>query len=102
MNSLQRVNAVVAGQIPDRVPVCLHNFMMATREAGVSMQDYRSTPEVIARTHLQALEEYGYDCLMIDTDTTMLAEAMGAKSEDFLRMQKLFYVYNLAHCRFPG
>ena len=81
MNSLQRVNAVVAGQIPDRVPVCLHNFMMATREAGVSMQDYRSKPEVIARTHLQALEEYGYDCLMIDTDTTMLAEAMGAKSD---------------------
>jgi uroporphyrinogen decarboxylase len=26
------------------------------------------------------LEKYGHDCLLIDTDTTMMAEAMGAKS----------------------
>jgi hypothetical protein len=35
MNSLQRVKAVLAGQIPDRVPVCLHNFIPAAREEGV-------------------------------------------------------------------
>src|SRR5574337_306324 len=81
MNSLQRVQAVLAGQIPDRVPVCLHNFMMAAREAGVPMQKYRVDPDATAQVHLQALEKYGHDCLLIDTDTTMLAEAMGAKSE---------------------
>jgi uroporphyrinogen decarboxylase len=26
------------------------------------------------------LEKYGHDCLLIDTDTTMMADAMGAKS----------------------
>jgi len=34
MNSLQRMKAVLAGRIPDRVPVCLHNFMLAAREEG--------------------------------------------------------------------
>jgi uroporphyrinogen decarboxylase len=80
MNSLARVRTVLAGGIPDRVPVCLHNFMLATREAGVRMEEYRVNPEAIARTHLHAVEKYGYDCILVDTDTTLLAEAMGAKS----------------------
>jgi MtaA/CmuA family methyltransferase len=81
MNSLDRVRTVLAGGIPDRVPVCLHNFMMAVREAGERMEDYRVDPEIIARVHLQALEKYGHDCILVDTDTTMLAEALGARSE---------------------
>lgn len=81
MNSLERVRTVLAGGIPDRVPVCLHNFMVAVREAGVRMEDYRVDPEIIARVHLQALEKYGHDCVVVDTDTTMLAEALGARSE---------------------
>ena len=81
MNSLERVKAVLAGQIPDRVPVCLHNFMLAAREAGIPMEEYRSDPEAMARAHLAALDKYGHDCILIDMDTTMLAEAMGATSE---------------------
>ena len=81
MSSLERVQSVLAGKIPDRVPVCPHNFMMAARETGVRMEDYRVNPEFMARTHLQAVEKYGYDCILLDTDTTLLAEAMGAKSE---------------------
>jgi MtaA/CmuA family methyltransferase len=81
MNSLERVRTVLAGGIPDRVPVCLHNFMLAAREAGVSIEDYRVNPQAIARVHLEAVEKYGHDCIMVDTDTTMLAEAMGARSK---------------------
>jgi len=81
MNSLQRVQAVISGQIPDRVPVCLHNFMLAAREAGIPMEKYRAEPTAMARVHLQAWEKYGHDCILVDTDTTMLAEAMGAESE---------------------
>jgi uroporphyrinogen decarboxylase len=80
MNSLERIQAVLAGRIPDRVPVCLHNFLMAAREAGVPMEEYRVNPEAIARAHLLAYEKYGPDCILIDLDTTMLAEAMGAQS----------------------
>jgi len=68
------------GEIPDRVPVCLHNFLMAAREAAIPMEKYRANPEAIASAHLMAVEKYRYDCILIDTDTTMLAEAMGAKS----------------------
>ncbi len=81
MNSKQRVDAVIKRRLPDRVPVCLHNFLSAAREAGVTMQQYRTDPEAIARTHLQAVEKYGYDCILIDLDTTMIAEAMGARSD---------------------
>ena len=59
MNSLERVQTVMAGGIPDRVPVCLHNFMLAAREADIRMEDYRVDPEAIARAHLQAVEKYG-------------------------------------------
>ena len=44
MNSLERVRAVLTGKIPDRVPVCLHNFMLAAKEADVPMSVYRSNP----------------------------------------------------------
>ena len=80
MNSLERVRAVLAEEIPDRVPVCLHNFMLAAREADVPMSIYRTDPCAIARAHLKAVEKYEYDCILIDLDTTMLAEALGAKS----------------------
>jgi uroporphyrinogen decarboxylase len=78
MNGYQRVMSVLRGELPDRVPVCLHNFLPAAREAGVSLEQYLTEPAVAARAHLQAVEQYGYDCILIDLDTTMLAEAMGA------------------------
>jgi len=81
MNAYERVQAVIEGKIPDRVPVCLHNFLLASREAGVRMEQYRTEPEAIARVHLQAVEKYGHDCILLDLDTTLLAEAMGARSD---------------------
>jgi MtaA/CmuA family methyltransferase len=81
MNSVERVKAVIAGSIPDRVPVCLHNCFMAAREAGIPMAKFRTDPEAIAKTFLVSLEKYGHDCLLLDIDTTMLAEAMGAVGE---------------------
>jgi MtaA/CmuA family methyltransferase len=81
MNSLQRVRTVLAGKIPDRVPVLIFHFITACREAGIPMSAYRTDAKAIVRAHLEALEKYQYDCIILDTDTTMLAEAMGAKSE---------------------
>jgi uroporphyrinogen-III decarboxylase len=81
MNSRQRVETVLRGETPDRVPVCLHNFWLAAKEAGVPLEQYLTQPEAAARVHLCAVEKYGYDCILIDLDTTMLAEAMGAKRD---------------------
>jgi uroporphyrinogen decarboxylase len=81
MNSLERVQAVISGKIPDRVPICLDNCFLAAKEAGVSMADFRSDPEAIAKTYLTSVEKYGFDCLYVDIDVTLLAEAMGAVAD---------------------
>lgn len=81
MNSKQRVDAVIRGEVPDRVPVCLHNFLPAVEEAGMRLEDYLTDPAYAAKAHLQAIEKYGHDCALIDLDTTMLAEAMGARRD---------------------
>ena len=81
MTSLERCQAVISGRLPDRVPVCLHNFLLAANEAAVPLEKYLTDPQAAAHVHLDALERYGHDCLLIDLDTTMLAEAMGARRD---------------------
>ena len=76
MTLLERCLTVIRGGIPDRVPVCLHNFMAAAKEAGIPLERCLTEPESAARAHLQAVETYGHDCILVDLDTTMLAEAM--------------------------
>ena len=44
MNGYQRLSAVFAGERPDHVPVILHNFMMAAREAGHVFSEWRTGP----------------------------------------------------------
>lgn len=81
MNARERVLKVIAGELPDRVPVCLHNFLPAAREAGISMEAYRTDPQAIVQAHLIAVEKYQHDCILVDLDTTLLAEAMGAPAD---------------------
>jgi MtaA/CmuA family methyltransferase len=77
VNGRQRIRAALAGERPDTTPVMLHNFMMAAREAGVPMARYRSDPAEIARCHIEAVEKYGYDGVLVDIDTATLAGAVG-------------------------
>ena len=81
MNGRERILAALRGECPDRVPVMLHNFMMAAREAGYTMGQYRRSPEAIARTFIQAVETYGYDGVLVDVDTVTLACAVGVPVE---------------------
>lgn len=77
MNGYQRIRAALDGIRPDAAPVMLHNFMMAAREAGITMREYRSDPKAIARAHIEAVAKYGYDGIMVDVDTALLAGAAG-------------------------
>jgi MtaA/CmuA family methyltransferase len=77
MNGYQRIQAAFRGEASDTTPVMLHNFMMAAREAGVSMREYRSDPEAIARSFIHAVDKYAYDGIVVDIDTTTLAGAVG-------------------------
>jgi uroporphyrinogen decarboxylase len=81
MNGYQRVASAFAGERPDRVPVMLHNFMMAAREAGHLLSDWRRDPQRIANSFVQAVETYGYDGIVVDLDTATLAGALGVPIE---------------------
>lgn len=78
MNGIERIRTVMNGGIPDRIPVMTHNFLMATREAGITMEEYRSSPDVIASTLIKACIKYGTDGILLDVDTALLASACGA------------------------
>lgn len=82
MNGSERIGAALNGRLADAVPVMLHNFLMAAREAGVSQAEYRSKPEVAAEAHIRAVEKYGYDGVVMDIDTTALAGAVGVRVDE--------------------
>ena len=77
MNGYERITAALRGERPDRVPVMLHNFMTAAREAGVSMKAFREDPRVMAGVFIRAVETYEYDGVLVDMDTAVLAGALG-------------------------
>ena len=81
MNGYQRIAAAFAGERPDHVPVILHNFMMAAREAGHVFSRWRRNPEMIAGSFIQAVETYGFDGVLVDLDTATLAGALGVPVE---------------------
>ena len=79
MNGYERITAALQGEKPDKVPVMLHNFMLAAREHGITMEQYRNSPKVIAETFVSAVDKYQYDGILVDIDTVTLAGAVGVK-----------------------
>ena len=79
MTRIERISTVISGGVPDRIPVMTHNFLMAAREAGVTMEQYRSSAEVIARCLIGAFQTYDTDGILLDVDTALLASACGAE-----------------------
>ena len=77
MTGLERTMAALKGEQPDTLPIMLHNFMMAAREAGLTQAQYRSDPESIARAFIEAVQRYEYDGILVDVDTATLAGAVG-------------------------
>lgn len=77
MNGYERISAALLGKMPDRRPVMLHNFMLAAREAGYTMREYREDPRVAAECHIRFAEKYGVDGILFDVDTALLADAIG-------------------------
>lgn len=79
MTRIERIRTVMAGAVPDRIPVMTHNFLMAAREAGVTMEEFRSSADVIAKTMIDACVRYDTDGILLDVDTALLASACGAE-----------------------
>ncbi len=77
MNGHERISAALRGEKTDKVPVMLHNFMMAAREHGVTMEQYRNDPKIIAECFIASIDKYKYDGILVDIDTVTLAGAVG-------------------------
>lgn len=79
MSSLERCQTVLAGNIPDRLPVIPQAFMFSARTLGYDIGEINRNPELLAKSHIVCQNKYGYDGCVIDVDDATLAEACGAK-----------------------
>jgi MtaA/CmuA family methyltransferase len=77
MTSLERCMAVIRHEVPDCVPVALHNFLMAARMAGIPLSQCLRSGELMAEAHLVAWRRFGHDMLLVENGTTAVAQAFG-------------------------
>ena len=77
MTSVQRCQTVLDGGIPDRVPVCLLNFMPAAAMAGMTLREYCTDGTAMAEAHIAAWERYGHDMIDLENGVAALASAVG-------------------------
>jgi uroporphyrinogen decarboxylase len=77
MTGYERIAAALAGRWPDKIPIMLHNFMMAARERGITMRQYRQSPQLVAESFVRTAEAYDVDGVLVDVDTVTLADAAG-------------------------
>jgi len=79
MTSLERIRAVLRGEMPDYLPVLPQSFLFAMVDGGYSIGKVNRNPALMAKCHLDCREKYGYDGCIIDVDDSTLAEACGAE-----------------------
>jgi uroporphyrinogen decarboxylase len=80
LNAIERVNRVLSGQLPDRVPVDLHNFMVTARMMAVdNYEDFFRDGEAMAEGQIAAWRRFGHDVLLVENGTAALAEACGVQ-----------------------
>ena len=77
MTSLDCVVAALTHKIPDRVPVGLHNYLLACRMLGGSLKEILQDGEALAEAQLVAWREFGHDMIMSENGVTAEAQAMG-------------------------
>jgi uroporphyrinogen decarboxylase len=81
MSSIERVETVLRGGIPDRVPVDLHDFMLAARRSGTPFAAYFTDGEAMAQGHIASWREFGHDVVLVENGTAALAQACGVGVE---------------------
>jgi len=80
MHSAERLQAVLEGRLPDRVPLMLVIREHAARLAGITPSAMARDASRMAEAQLLAFARYGHDFISLGVDTYNLeAEAMGAR-----------------------
>jgi uroporphyrinogen decarboxylase len=83
LTSLERVRRVMAGEMPDRVPVIpliIHHTM---KLANVRYDLYACDPALLVSTQVNAWLKYGYDGFHVTSDNWILPSALGCPIQFF-------------------
>ncbi len=81
MTAVERTETVLAGGIPDRVPVDLHDFLVAAHASRLPFPEFMRDGEAIAEGLIASWREFGHDVLLVESGTATLAEACGVGVE---------------------
>ncbi len=81
VSSLDRVAAVLSGAVPDRIPVALHNYLVAARMVSADLREVLCDGDALAEAQLRAWREFGHDVILHENGVCAEAEAMGCRIE---------------------
>jgi uroporphyrinogen decarboxylase len=76
-----RVGRVLAGHLPDRVPVLLQNFQNTAWLAGMTQREFSRSGARMADAQMAAWQRFGHDVIDLENGTAALAEACGCEAE---------------------
>ena len=79
MTSLERCIKTINHGIPDQLAVIPQDSHMAAKLGGVNFIDWARDPDKRAKAILEQRERFDFDGVIIGGETTILAEAAGAK-----------------------
>jgi len=77
MDAIERVTKVLRGELPDRVPVGLHCYLMACQMHGGRFDEILRSGEFMAEAQLNAWRMFGHDVIMLENGVCAEAEALG-------------------------
>ena len=66
LTSRERVVRVLAGELPDRVPVLMQNFQNTAYLAGMTLREFCRSGAQMAEAQLAAGERFGYDVIDLE------------------------------------
>jgi uroporphyrinogen decarboxylase len=80
LNSIERTRLVLDQQVPDRIPVEMHNFLVTARiMQAANFADFFRSGEAMAEGQIQAWKMFGHDILCLENGTAALAQACGVE-----------------------
>jgi len=79
MTSLERTMAVIQHQIPDRVPVDLHHFLVTIAYAGLPMAQVLQDGAMLAEAQLKFWRDFRHDVLLVENGVIAEAGACGCE-----------------------
>jgi uroporphyrinogen decarboxylase len=81
MTSRERVYRVLAGQLPDRVPVLAQNFQNTANLVGAPLDEFCRNARLMADAQMAAWERFQYDIVDVENGTVAAAGALGCQVE---------------------